>query len=78
MTRAQSQVVAWWSPAYDEPNGGLSWTAALLGPGGSTVPDRCVPAKISDDDAMVRLQKWEAAGGLVIEESGDGAAGTGC
>ena len=24
MTRAQSQVVAWWAPAYDEPNGGLS------------------------------------------------------
>jgi len=33
------------------------------------VPDRCVPAKISDDDAMARLQKWEAAGGPVIEES---------
>ena len=24
MTRAQSQVVAWWAPSYDEPNGGLS------------------------------------------------------
>jgi len=28
-----------------------------------------VPAKISDDDAMAQLQKWEAAGGPVIEES---------
>ena len=24
MTRAQSQVVAWWAPSKDEPNGGLS------------------------------------------------------
>ena len=24
MTRAQSQVVAWWAPSHDEPNGGLS------------------------------------------------------
>ena len=69
MTRAQSQVVAWWSPAFDEPNGGLSRLLRGREPGESTVPDRCVPAKISDDDAMTRLQKWEAAGGPVIEES---------
>src|SRR4029077_8167149 len=69
MTRAQSQLVAWWSPAYDEPNGGVSRLLRGREPGQSTVPDRCVPAKISDDDAMARLQKWEAAGGPVIEES---------
>src|SRR5215208_7440976 len=69
MTRAQSQVVAWWSPAYDEPNGGLSRLLRGREPGESTVPDRCVPAKVSDDDAMARLQQWEAAGGPVIEES---------
>jgi exodeoxyribonuclease V beta subunit len=69
MTRAQAQVVAWWSPAYDEPNGGLSRLLRGREPGESTVPDRCVPAKISDDDAMSRLEKWEAAGGPVIEES---------
>jgi exodeoxyribonuclease V beta subunit len=69
MTRAQSQVVAWWSPAWAEPNGGLSRLLRGRGPGESTVPDRCVPAKISDDDALARLQKWEAADALVIEES---------
>ncbi|MGX9789793.1 exodeoxyribonuclease V subunit beta [Mycobacterium sp. MMS18-G62] len=69
MTRAQSQVVAWWSPAYDEPNGGLSRLLRGRQPTESTVPDRCVPAKISDDDAMARLRAWEAAGGPVIEES---------
>ena len=33
------------------------------------MPDRCEPAKISDDDALARLREWEAAGGPVIEES---------
>jgi exodeoxyribonuclease V beta subunit len=69
MTRAQAQVVAWWSPAYDEPNGGLSRLLRGRRPGESTVPDRCEPAKISDDEALARLREWEAAGGPVIEES---------
>ncbi|OBF33072.1 exodeoxyribonuclease V subunit beta [Mycobacterium sp. ACS1612] len=69
MTRAQSQVVAWWSPAWAEPNGGLSRLLRGREPGERSVPDRCVPAKISDDDAMARLQKWAAADALVIEES---------
>jgi exodeoxyribonuclease V beta subunit len=69
MTRAQSQVVAWWSPAFDEPNGGLSRLLRGRRPGDSLVPDRCEPAKISDDDAMARLREWEAAGGPVIEDA---------
>ncbi len=69
MTRAQSQVVAWWAPSYDEPNGGLSRLLRGRRPGEAAVPDRCSPDKISDDDAMVRFKEWEAAGGLVIEES---------
>jgi len=69
MTRAQAQVGAGWAPAYDEPNGGLSRLLRGREPGESTVPDRCVPAKISDDDAMARLAKWETAGGPVIEVS---------
>jgi exodeoxyribonuclease V beta subunit len=69
MTRAQSQLVAWWSPAHDEPNGGLSRLLRGRRPGESTVRDRCTPAKISDDDAMARFREWEAAGGPMIEES---------
>jgi exodeoxyribonuclease V beta subunit len=38
-------------------------------PGEPHVPDRCDPAKITDDDVMARLREWEAAGGPVIEES---------
>lgn len=69
LTRAQSQVVAWWSPAWDEPNGGLSRLLRGRRPRDPVVPDRCEPVKISDDDAMARLREWEAAGGPVIEDS---------
>ena len=69
MTRAQSQVVAWWSPAWDEPNGGLSRLLRGRRPGESRVPDRVDPVKISDDDALAWLREWETAGGPVIEES---------
>ncbi len=69
MTRAQSQVVAWWAPSFDEPNGGLSRLLRGRHPGDAAVPDRCSPEKISDDDAMLRFKEWEAAGGLVIEQS---------
>jgi exodeoxyribonuclease V beta subunit len=69
LTRAQSQVVAWWSPAWDEPNGGLSRLLRGRRPGDPVVPDKCDPVKITDDDAMVRLREWEVAGGPVLEES---------
>jgi exodeoxyribonuclease V beta subunit len=69
MTRAQTQVVAWWSPAFDEPNGGLSRLLRGRRPGEPVVPDRCEPAKISDDDAIAVLREWEAAGGPVLEQS---------
>ncbi len=69
LTRAQSQVVAWWSPAYYEPNGGLSRLLRGRRPGDALVPDQCEPAKICDEDAMARLREWQDAGGPVIEES---------
>ncbi|CQD07776.1 exodeoxyribonuclease V subunit beta [Mycolicibacterium conceptionense] len=61
MTRAQSQVVAWWAPSNDEPNGGLS---RLLRGRGAPARPRC-----PDDDALARLRAWEAAGGPTLEES---------
>lgn len=68
MTRAQSQLVAWWAPAWDEPSGGLSRLLRGRGPGEATVPDRCSD-RVTDDEALTRLRAWEAAGGLVLEES---------
>ncbi|MCV7421454.1 exodeoxyribonuclease V subunit beta [Mycobacterium yunnanensis] len=69
MTRAQSQVVAWWAPANDEPNGGLSRLLRGRQPGQPVVPNRCVPSKITDDDALALLRQWEAVGGPILEES---------
>ncbi|TDO15142.1 DNA helicase/exodeoxyribonuclease V beta subunit [Mycobacterium sp. BK086] len=69
MTRAQSQVVAWWAPSWDEPNGGLSRLLRGRRPGQASVPDRCDPERIEDADAMAALREWETAGGPVLEES---------
>jgi exodeoxyribonuclease V beta subunit len=69
LTRAQAQVVAWWAPSSDEPNGGLSRLLRGRRPGEAEVPNSAQPAKVSDDDAMARLREWEAAGGPVIETS---------
>ncbi len=68
LTRAQSQVVAWWSASYDEPNGGLSRLLRGRRRGEAPVPDRCEP-KPSDGQALACFREWEAAGGLVIEDS---------
>ncbi len=69
MTRAQAQVVAWWAPSKDEPNGGLSRLLRGRRPGEPVVPDSVVPGKVSDHDAMATFMQWEAVGGPVIEES---------
>lgn len=69
LTRAQSQVVAWWAPSWDEPNGGLSRLLRGRGPGESAVPMRCTPPKIDSADALTLLRRWEDIGALTIEES---------
>ena len=68
MTRAQSQVVAWWAPSKDEPNGGLSRLLRDRRPGQSAIRDRC-DTGITDVDALQRFREWEAAGGPVVEEA---------
>ncbi|KUI22830.1 exodeoxyribonuclease V subunit beta [Mycobacterium sp. GA-1285] len=69
MTRAQSQLVVWWAPSRDEPNGGLSRLLRGRRPGEQMVPDVIVPGKVSDDAALARFKEWEAVGGPTIEES---------
>jgi len=68
LTRAQSQVVAWWAPSWDEPNGGLSRLLRGRGAGQAAVPDRCEP-KIADPDVLGVFRGWEAQDGPVVEES---------
>jgi len=69
LTRAQSQVVAWWAPSRDEPNGGLSRLLRDRRPGQPTIRDRCEPRAVSDSAALERFREWEKAGGPVVEEA---------
>ncbi|KZS56799.1 exodeoxyribonuclease V subunit beta [Mycobacterium ostraviense] len=68
LTRAQSQVVAWWAPTVDEVNGGLSRLLRGRGSGDPVVPDRCTP-RICDDDAWAVFTRWQQVGGPSVEES---------
>ncbi|WP_375481578.1 exodeoxyribonuclease V subunit beta [uncultured Mycobacterium sp.] len=68
LTRAQSQVVAWWAPSRDEANGGLSRLLRDRRRGDAQVPDRCESA-ITDDEAWAVFKHWEAAGGPSVEDS---------
>ena len=68
LTRAQSQVVAWWAPSWDEGNGGVSRLIRGRAPGDAVVPDALSRAP-ADDDVLEVLRRWQDAGGLVLEES---------
>jgi len=68
LTRAQSQVVAWWAPSWDEVNGGLSRLLRGRVLGQAAVPDT-LPPKIDDAAALDHLRKWEAAGGPRLERA---------
>lgn len=68
LTRAQSQLVAWWAPTKDEVNGGLSRLLRGRGIGEPQVPDMCTP-RIGDDEARAVFGQWEAAGGPSVEIS---------
>jgi exodeoxyribonuclease V beta subunit len=68
LTRACSQVVAWWAPTRDEVNGGLSRLLRGRGRGEPEVPDRCAP-RIADKEVWAVFKQWEAAGGPAVEES---------
>lgn len=68
LTRAQSQVVAWWAPSHDEPNGGLSRLLRGRGVGERDVADRC-GSTVTDEEADRIFTDWGEAGGPVVEQS---------
>ena len=72
LTRAQSQVVAWWAPTWDEPNGGLSRLLRGRRPGEAVVPVS-LPDRATDAEAIGVFRSWEAAGGPVVEQALIGA-----
>ena len=69
MTRAQAQVVTWWAPSRDEPNGGLSRLLRGRRPGETLIPDHCATKTVTDEEALTRFREWEAAGGPVVEDA---------
>ncbi|OBF91578.1 exodeoxyribonuclease V subunit beta [Mycobacterium sp. 852002-51163_SCH5372311] len=68
LTRAQSQVVAWWAPSWDERNGGLTRLLRGRSLDEAQVPDKCDSA-ITDEDAWTLFGRWQDAGGPAVEES---------
>ncbi|GAA1519648.1 UvrD-helicase domain-containing protein [Kribbella lupini] len=68
LTRAQSQVVAWWAPSWDEINGGVSRLLRGRKQGEPVVPDQLDRAS-SDDEVLIWLRRWQQAGGPVVEDS---------
>ncbi|OBA81094.1 exodeoxyribonuclease V subunit beta [Mycobacterium sp. 1164966.3] len=68
LTRAQSQVVAWWAPSRDERNGGLSRLLRGRSVDEAQVPGKCDSA-ITDEDAWTLFSRWHEAGGPSVEES---------
>src|SRR4051794_18985016 len=68
LTRAQSQVVAWWAPSWDEVNGGISRLLRGRVLGQAAVPDSLQP-KVDDASALDHFRKWETAGGPHLESA---------
>ncbi len=68
LTRAQSQVVAWWAPSWDEVNGGLSRLLRGRVLNQAAVPDS-LAGKVGDAEVLDHLRKWEAAGGPSLEQA---------
>ena len=59
LTRAQSQVVAWWAPSWDEVNGGISRLLRGRKQGDAVVPDSLDRAS-SDDEVLTWLRALAA------------------
>src|SRR4051794_34986016 len=67
LTRAQSQVVTWWAPTANTPNGGLHRLLFGRQPGQSAVPDA---QAVKDDDYVTKiLGLVDQLGGPSPEES---------
>jgi exodeoxyribonuclease V beta subunit len=67
MTRAQSQVVAWWAPSANAPSSALQRLMLGRTPGAQTVPDST--ATPTDDEIVEMLARWRDLGGPVPEVS---------
>jgi exodeoxyribonuclease V beta subunit len=73
LTRAQSQVVAWWGRSRDAAQGGLTRLLLGRGPGDHDVPRR-LPIDFDDAQARDRLRRWHEAGAIALEIVGENLA----
>ncbi|QDO90519.1 AAA family ATPase [Ornithinimicrobium ciconiae] len=68
LTRAQSQVVIWWSPSNNTPTSALHRLLFGRGHGEATAPDM-VPVPKTDDQAAERLREWADLGAFHLERA---------
>ena len=68
LTRAQSQVVAWWAPSHNAGRSGLTRLLLGRGPGDAAVPQNL--ATPSPADVTTRLAAWQSAGAVHVEQIG--------
>ncbi|TDE99169.1 exodeoxyribonuclease V subunit beta [Occultella glacieicola] len=67
VTRAQSQVVMWWSPTNNTPNSALHRLLFGRDPDGVAVVPDAVPTPRSDDLATAKLRAWADHGAFALE-----------
>ncbi len=67
LTRAQSQVVAWYAPSNNTPDSALHRVLFGRRPGDAQVPERL--AVTGDDEIVGTIGAWRDAGALVPEQS---------
>ena len=68
LTRAQSQLVAWWAPSWNAGNAGLTRLLFGRGLGGASVPD-VVAQGPSDSEVAAVLARWAESGAFTVERS---------
>ncbi|WP_109471121.1 UvrD-helicase domain-containing protein [Ornithinimicrobium cavernae] len=67
LTRAQSQVVLWWSPTNNTPNSALHRLLFGRSPGGPSSVPEVVTTPRNDAEATEQLQRWAEHGAFVLE-----------
>ncbi len=68
LTRAQSQMVAWWAPSHNAGRSGLTRLLLGRGPGEAAVPQSL--ATPTPAEVAMKLAAWESAGAIQVEEVG--------
>ncbi|MBZ2198676.1 UvrD-helicase domain-containing protein [Occultella gossypii] len=74
VTRAQSQVVLWWSPTNNTPNSALHRLLFGRDPDGAAMVPDTVPTPRTDEIATAQLRRWADHGAFTLEVADHAAA----